>query len=262
VRTAHNLDLPSGLSAFEVFLLRTTDRLTVARVVLNEFTPVPPGSASALIAHGHYRGWYSRFPEPAAVRDRLAFIGKVRRYKNVEGLARAFTDLPTDGDANYSLHIAGNPSSAELAAGLRALSGADPRIGLRLGFVEDEDLVLEVGEAELVVLPYHEMHNSGSVLAALSLDRPVLVPDNEFNARLAEEVGPGWVVTFAGDLTADDLVEGLRTVRTVNRATRPDLSGRDWSGAGERHLAAFREAITRVGRGRTSGRGDPRGVMS
>lgn len=260
VRTAHNLELPSGLSASEVLLLRATDRLTVERIVLNEFTPVPPGSGRAEIAHGHYRDWYGRFPEPAPVPGRVAFIGKIRRYKNVEGLARAFSDLPADAGVDYSLRIAGNPSSPELAAALEAFAQADDRIVLSLGFVEDEDLVREVGEAELVVLPYHEMHNSGSVLAVLSLDRPVLVPENEFNARLAAEVGPGWVLMFTGDLTADDIAAGLRTARAGERAARPDLTARDWAEAGERHLGAFREAIAIVrGSGRPRrGTGEPR----
>jgi len=244
VRTVHNLELPSGLSAYEILLLKATDRLTRARIVLNEFTPVADGEASVLVPHGHYRDWYSRYPEPAAVPGRMAFIGKIRRYKNVEGLARAFAALPEDEP--YSLHVAGKPSSAELARTLEVFAAADPRIRLILAFVDDEDLVREVGEAELVVLPYHEMHNSGSVLAVLSLDRPVLVPDNEFNDRLAAEVGPGWVIPFAGELDAAAIARALQTVRSGIRDSRPDLGARDWSEAGPLHLAAFREAIARA----------------
>ncbi len=241
VRTVHNLELPSGLSRVEVLLLTLADRLTTARIALNEFTPVPEGTPYALIPHGHYRDWYGRCPEPVTVPNRLAFIGKVRRYKNVEGLARAFSALPAA--AGYSLHISGKPSSSDLADALQAFAAADPRIELELGFIEDDDLVREVGEAELVVLPYHEMHNSGSVLAVLSLDRPVLVPENAFNAALAAEVGPGWVLTFPEELSADAIVEGLAAARERPRGVRPDLSRREWSDAGTRHLVLFRESI-------------------
>ena len=41
-----------------------------------------------------------------------------------------------------------------------------------------------------MVLPYRQMHNSGAVLAALSLDRPVLVPATD-QRGLGAEVGPG-----------------------------------------------------------------------
>jgi beta-1,4-mannosyltransferase len=241
VRTMHNLELPSGLSRVEVYLLKRVDRLTRVRIVLNTFTPVPPGTTSVLIEHGHYRDWFAKYPQPPTVPGRFVFVGKVRRYKNVEGLVRAFIELPKDGEP-FSLHVAGKPSSVDLANTLEGFAESDPRLTLLLGFVEDDVLAREVGEAELVVLPYHEMHNSGSVLAALSMDRPVLVPDNEFNRALAREVGHGWVITFAGDLTGDSIVEASKAVRSADRDSRPDLSAREWSDAGERHLAAFRAA--------------------
>lgn len=245
VRTVHNLGLPTGLSRSELFLLNRIDALTTVQIVLNRFTPVPDDGGSVLIEHGHYRDWFTAYPEPGAVRGRLTFIGKVRRYKNVEGLVRAFSSLPADGDP-YSLHVAGKPSTAELADALVQLAGVDHRVKLSLGFVEDVDLVREVGESELVVLPYHEMHNSGSVLAALSLDRPVLVPDNEFNRALAGEVGDGWVIGFSGELSADSINRALDDTRRSTRGDRPDLSAREWSDAGLRHRNAYRLALSTV----------------
>ena len=97
--------------------------------------------------------------------------------------------------------------------------------------------------SELVVLPYREMHNSGSVLAALSLGRPVLVPANAANERLAEEMGAGWVRTYRDDLTSADLVAVLGSLREQPLAGSPDLSAREWSDAGEQHRAAFEQAL-------------------
>ena len=245
VRTVHNLQLPSGLSPVETWLLKATDRLTRERIVLNELTPLGTSVSSTLVEHGHYRDWFARYREPDQVRGRIAFIGKVRRYKNVEGLVEAFRQLPVRDDEPYTLRIAGKPSSPELAQALEAAAAADARISLDLSFVDDASLVQVVGEAELVVLPYHEMHNSGSVLAVLSLDRPVLVPDGEFNRRLADEVGPGWVITFEDDLRADDIVRALEQVRGASSGTGPDLTAREWSDAGARHLLAFRRALAR-----------------
>jgi len=245
VRTVHNIELPSGISRTEAALLRWTERLTTTRILLNEFTPLPAGESGTLIEHGHYRDWFDRYPEPGCVPGRFAFFGRVRRYKNVEGLVRAFTALPDDQQQPLSLHIAGSPSSDELVQRLHRLAGDDRRIGFQLSFVDDAELVRVAGEAELVVLPYPEMHNSGSVLAALSLDRPVLVPDNEFNRDLAAEVGDGWVLRYAGDLSPQALLDGLEQARNGRRAARPDLSRRDWATTGSRHLAAYREALAR-----------------
>lgn len=251
VRTAHNLELPEGLSRTELYLLRCVEGLTTVRVVLNGVTPVA-GGRTVLVEHGHYRDWFAAHRVPPAVPGRLAFVGKVRRYKNVEGLLRAFRALPAEG--GYSLHVSGRPSTARLAEALGQAAAADTRIELALAFVDDADFVREVGEAELVVLPYHEMHNSGSVLAALSLDRPVLVPDNDSNRALADEVGEGWVIRFLGDLDAAGIQDALHRSRTTTRAPRPDLTARDWSSAGLAHRAAFRTAVAARRRVRKSHR--------
>src|SRR3712207_2143920 len=128
-----------------------------------------------------------------------------------------------------------------LGAELAAAAAADPRVSVSLGFLADDDLVAEVTAAELVVLPYREMHNSGGTLAALSLDRPVLVPDNPVNEQLAAEVGPGWVHRYAGELTAGHLVDAVTALRAAPPAAPPDLSGRDWDRVGEAHAAAYRQ---------------------
>lgn len=248
VRTVHNLHLPDGISPVERALLAWFDRWTAHRVVLNENTPVAEHRPRTLVLHGHYRDWFARFPRRQPVAGRLAFIGKVRRYKGTEGLLEAFRCLD---DRRLSLTVSGAPSSPELAAELRALTGDDPRIRLDLRFVPDADLVTAVTEAELVVLPYRHMHNSGGVLTALSLDRPVLVPDNEVNRRLAAEVGPGWVHLFRGELSTADLARALDTVHSdgvLRQGSRPDLSRREWSAAGPQHAEAYGHAVGSVRR--------------
>lgn len=241
VRTMHNLDTPAGIGRSERLLLAATDRLTRMRILLNEFTPVRDGQRTALIEHGHYRDWFAKHPTASPVDGRVVFFGKVRRYKNVEGLMRAFREIPVA--AEVSLHVVGSPSSAALSDSLHAAAEEDARITMSLRFVDEAELVREVGESRLVALPYPEMHNSGSVLAALSLDRAVLVPDNPFNRALEEEVGRGWVMRFEGELEPGTVERAVRDAAAIEG--RPDLSRRDWTRAGERHLAAYRRAILR-----------------
>ncbi len=245
VRTVHNLELPDGLSNVERLYLRVVDRLTRVRIVLNEFTPEVANARNVLIEHGDYRAWFAPHERSEPVRGRIAFIGKVRRYKNVEGLVRAFKQVD---DESFSLHVAGSPSSADLAESLLALSADDERVTLDLSFVEDARLVAEVTQAEIVALPYHEMHNSGSVLAVLSLARPVLVPDTPFNRALASEVGARWVHMFDGELSSRTLVDAVARVRR-DAGGEPDLTRRDWNDAGRRHRNAFVLAL-RTGGGR------------
>ena len=242
VRTVHNLERPDGISRREHWLLDGFDAATTMRIRLNDVTPVEPGTASATIPHGHYRTWFSQFAPAVAQRGRVGFVGLVRRYKGVEGLIEAFR--ATDGE-ELALRVAGKPSTEELAQTLRGLAAGDERISFLFRFLDDAELVEEVTRSQVVVLPYRFMHNSGATLAALSLDRPVLVPDTEVNRLLAQEVGEGWVHTFDGDLTADDLRRALDATAPGRLAGRPDLAARDWDKVGAAHADAYRQALAR-----------------
>jgi glycosyltransferase involved in cell wall biosynthesis len=245
VRTVHNVEPPADADPLQRALLRWFDRLTTHRIRLNDRTECP-GPATT-IPHGHYRDWYTG-PRARAVPGRLQYVGLVRRYKGVEGLVEVFRSV-TDG--SFTLGVAGAASTPELAATITALADGDPRVTLRFDFLSDDELVAAVTGAELVVLPYRFMHNSGTVLAALSLDRPVLVPDTPVNADLAVEVGPGWIHTFSGDLTGEALEAALTAAREP-RSAAPDLGAREWADAGHAHLAIYRQALSRAGRSRRS----------
>jgi glycosyltransferase involved in cell wall biosynthesis len=241
VRTVHNVEPPTGLGPVARLVLALVDRGTRLRILINEVTELPAGSRSVVILHGHYRDWFARYPRHAAVPGRLGYFGLVRRYKGVESLVDAFV-VAHATQPDLSLRIAGRPSTEELASELRRRAAQDTAVRLDLRFLEDAELVEVATESELVVLPYRFMHNSGSVLAALSLDRPVLVPRNQANQRLAAEVGEGWLQCFDGELSADDLLRSLDAVRAVERAA-PDLGRRDWDRVGPQHVAAYRQAL-------------------
>jgi beta-1,4-mannosyltransferase len=87
------------------------------------------------------------------------------------------------------------------------------------------------------------MHNSGTLLLALSLARPVLAPWSESNAALAEEVGPGWVFLYEGDFEPALLESTLDKVRGTPRGSAPDLSQRDWPRIGRLHYRTYLEAL-------------------
>lgn len=239
IRTQHNLYRPQGISRREQLLLSWFESITRYSILLNADTPVPEGTGSMVIPHGHYRDWFGPYPRAEKVPGRIAYFGLVRQYKNVGHLIDTFRRV---SDPDLSLHIAGNPSSEELSTDLMDRARHDSRITVDFRFVPDADLVTAVSEAELIVLPYREMHNSGGALAALSLDRPVLVPNNEVNQALGEELGHEWVLRYEDSLTPEDIQNALDSVRKTE-ATSPDLSAREWADCGLHHAAAYRAAI-------------------
>ncbi|MCR2820017.1 glycosyltransferase [Microbacterium sp. zg.Y1090] len=240
VRTMHNLERPTNIDRIDNWLLDRIDALTALDIRLNERTPQRSAVPGTVIPHGHYRDWFGPLragAETEPVSGRIVYAGLVRRYKGVEDLVAAFTGWD---DPSVSLHIAGKPSTADLAEGLRASAQGDARVSFDLRFLEEPELVQTITSAELVVLPYRHMHNSGTALAALSLGRPVLVPDNDVNRDLAREVGPGWVHLFSGALTTDVLAQTLRAAQ--QQRGRPDLSAREWPESARAHVEAFHRA--------------------
>ena len=241
VRTVHNIELPD-VDATRTALLKRIDRQTTLRIMLNETTAVPLGAPSALILHGHYRDWYDRYPHATKVPGRIGTFGGVRRYKSVDALVDAYA-AAVAVDPTLSLRVGGKASTPQLAADLRARASELPGVELNLTFLSDAELVELATSSELIVLAYRFMHNSGSVLASLSLDRPVLVPRNETNVALANEVGPDWVLMYDGELDEADLLAARSSASTIREGERPDLSRREWDTAGAAHADAYRVAL-------------------
>ena len=243
VRTAHNLAPHEEQGQPGTALLALCDRWTTLWIRLNPTTQ-PRGDAPVVtILHGSYTDWFADYRVPGTEPGRLVFFGLIRPYKGVEELLGAFAG--TD-DRDLRLRLVGKPTSVMLADTIRAACEGDSRVGAVLGYVDDADLVDEVGRAELVVLPYRHMHNSGAALLALSLGRPVLVPANEANRALADEVGPGWVHLYEGVLDAGDLRRAVEACRTGRSTDGPDLTRRDWSTIGREHFDVYEHAVALV----------------
>ena len=238
VRTLHNLEPHAPGSRLEKALLAALERRTDLFVTLTPVTPVPHGKLSALIPHGHYRDVLPRESRRSVRPGYLLYFGRIEPYKNVERLIEVFRDLE---DPTLELGIIGK-APAELAKRIDAAAALDARVTTRFGFVQDEEMVIEMTSAQLVVLPYTEMHNSGILLVALSLGRPVLVPRTTANLLLAEEVGTEWVRVFDGQLGEEDLLAALNDT-TVLPSSGPVLDGRDWSAVGASYARAYELAL-------------------
>lgn len=239
VRTVHNLYPHEDGGRAERRLLHAVDRQTDVFIRLNPTTELEPWMSGVTILHGHYRDRFAEHRGGDREAGLILYFGIIRPYKNVEKLIEVFGDAQRPGQR---LRIVGSPSP-DLRERITALAAQNDAISTSLAFVEDAELVREIGAASLVVLPYAEMHNSGAALVALSLDRPILVPRTPSNSALAEEAGDEWVIQYDGELTPDALSAAIDAADAIPRDARPRLEGRDWDEVGRRHRDVYRRAL-------------------
>lgn len=238
VRTAHNVSPhESSDSRVEHALLAWLDRISRVWIVLNRQTPLPPGAPTVMIPHGHYRDWYTT-SGIERVPGRIMSFGVVRPYKNLPTLVRSARLLP---DTTASLHVLGACSDPGLAAEIRNAAGDDPRICITLSHIEDEHLTREIGESTLVALPYTQLLNSGALLLALSLNRPVLVPETPATRAYRAEFGKRWVLTYTGDINAEVLASALADAETHASDEHINLDSRDWRGISRATAEIYRQ---------------------
>jgi beta-1,4-mannosyltransferase len=245
VRTLHNVEPHEARRGLEQALLRLTDRWTSAYVTMLADTPLPSAAPSALIPQGHYRTLYDDLDVPESEPGVLLFFGNLRAYKGVPALLDAFQATTDD---RLRLRVVGRAVDREIGESVERACRHDDRISAELGWVSHEQLATEIGRAELVVLPYLAMHNSGTVIVALSLDRPVLVPTDHSTLALSAEVGAGWVHSYEPPLTSAAITTALSALRKAPPCGRPDLSARDWQEIASAYVETYQEA--RLGRRR------------
>ena len=207
------------------------------------------GVAHAIVPHGHYRDAYPDADRASSRRalqltddDRLVlFLGRVKPYKGVLELCEVFRSLPDD---HAHLLVAGRCDEPQLAAAVRDLAVGDARITLRLEEIPEGEMTGLLRAADVVVLPFRDVLNSGSALLALSFDAPVLCPRTGALGELAD-AQPDWVTAYDGPLTPALLAQRLAAPRP---AGRPDLSAYEWGRIAEQTEDFYTSVL---GHGRT-----------
>jgi beta-1,4-mannosyltransferase len=263
--TAHNLRAHEGLHRtierwfWPAFTKRVDGYIALTesgRVAAREHFPTLKRVPGYVINHGHYRDEYS-LGSTANVRKELGisesarvalFFGQIREYKNVPALIREFRK--TNGD--LVLCVAGKPNSEQLGEELRQAGADDSRVHLQLRTIPPENVQSLLRASDLVVLPYRDILNSGSAILALSFDRPILVPEKGAMGELREMVGPEWVRTFVGEITALELERSLEWATVTPRARQAPLDNLSWPTLAGQTLEAYEDVIATPARAKSS----------
>jgi D-inositol-3-phosphate glycosyltransferase len=189
----------------------------------------------------------------------ILFFGRIRPYKGIEHLLAAFR-LLTANRSNYRLIIAGEPKKGseeyrneiEQTAGTEFVPG---QIILKIQFIPDEEMELYLKAADVLVLPYKEIFQSGVLFLAYSFGLPVVATDvGSFREEIVEgSTGflcqPGDPAELARAIEtyfASDLYKNLR----VRRQELKDYAeaNHSWNAVADLTRKAYSEMLGRVSR--------------
>jgi len=170
--------------------------------------------------------------EPPGQRRVLSF-GEIRPYRGFLELVASF-DPSASGS---TLTLVGAGRGDEHSIRLREAVDRSPSTSWLDGRLDDEALHEEIRRCDVVVLNYQRVTNSGAALLALSLDRPVILPETPVFRELRDEVGGDWVFLFQ-----DDPMPAIDACLDRVRRDLPRLERRGWDDLG----SAVRQAGLRL----------------
>lgn len=191
VLTAHDV-IPFNAAVHTRLLLRALYGRVDGFIVHTEHSrrellagfPVPP-SRVRVIPHGHYLPYRpEEMPTREEARARLGlpidapvllFFGQIKRVKGLDTLLRALPKL-AEAHPDALLVVAGQvwKDTWDRYAELIDALGLGHRVIARVEHIPDEDVPFYFRAADVVVLPYRRVYQSGVLLMAYSFSKPVV----------------------------------------------------------------------------------------
>ncbi len=141
----------------------------------------------------------------------ILFFGKIKPYKGIEHLLSAFRQLG-NRDPGYRLIIAGEvqKGNEQYLEELRQKAGPEldcKQIILKAQFIPEEEAEIYLKAADVLVLPYNEIFQSGVLFLAYSFGLPVVATDV---GSFREEIVEGKTGYLCRPADPDDLAYGDR----------------------------------------------------
>ena len=249
VLTVHDVESFAGDSPRGVVrrIYGFADRLIVHnQTSRQELIAVLGGSPAkiAVIAHGNYLDALG--PVPSGPEARLAlgipsqakvalFFGQIKEVKGLDLLLEA---LPAVAGAvpDLVLVIAGRPWKNDFSRYERQIEqlGLASRCRLHIRFIADQEIGTFYAAADVVVLPYRRIYQSGVLLLAMSYGKAVLVSDLPGMTEIVTEGETGYIFASGSSQALAQALTGVLTKeeergRTAERALVYVKTQHDWT---------------------------------
>jgi glycosyltransferase involved in cell wall biosynthesis len=193
---------------------------------------------------------FDREPEGPVV----LFFGLIRPYKGLDVLLQAWRTLGADDRQGAQLWIAGMPRMDLTEAGLPDLGSAagrrqaaDEGIQVAARFITDVELPSYFSRADLVVLPYREIDQSGVLFTALAFGKPLLLSDvggfpEMLRTGAAKAVKAGDPDALAATL-CQLLADRDQRATMAAAATAAAAGPYSWTQVAKAHVALYEELL-------------------
>ena len=220
-----------------------------------------PGERITIIPHGNYFHAIDRIPGQSDARQRLGlpqdakillFFGHIKEVKGLDLLLRALPGV-LKAHPNVLLLIAGKTWKIDFSLYQEMISelGIGDHCLIHGGFIPPEEAPFYFSAADLVVLPYRRIYQSGVLLMALSYGKAVLASDLEGMKEVITDGETGHLFS-SGDADAlkNRLIEvladpaGLRLV--AERSQGRIREDHDWGIIGRKTADCYRALLVKA----------------
>jgi glycosyltransferase involved in cell wall biosynthesis len=206
----------------------------------------------SVIPHGHYKDFYGPLVPRAEARLQLKLPETPRIYLNF-GLLRPYkgTDILLETWAQHHkknnkdlLVIAGKPYSEEYKIKLRQVISGIGGVSLFDHFIADDMVNLFLSSADIFVLPFVSVLNSGSLLLAMSYGKPVIAPDF---GGLSETLGSASALLYSCK-NEHGLLNAFGKSTAINLASLGELTSQEcekfnWSTVAEKTIDVYKKVL-------------------
>lgn len=184
----------------------------------------------------------------------ILFFGRLRPYKGLEHLLAAYQQLATRRP-DYRLIIASEPKKGseeyfeEIQQTIRRVD-SQGRIISKIQFIPDKEMELYLKAADVLVLPYKEIFQSGVLFLAYSFGLPVVAADvGSFREEIIEGktgflFNPGDAVDLANAIERYFESELYRNLTNRRQEIREyGNTQHSWDAVGEKTVAIYAELL-------------------
>jgi D-inositol-3-phosphate glycosyltransferase len=179
----------------------------------------------------------------------LVFFGQIKDVKGLEVLLEGFA-LALKKDSGLHLLIGGRVWKTDFSRYQDIIDrrGLAPFCSLHIRYIPDQEVAYFYRCADLVVLPYLRIYQSGVALLAMSYGSAVLVSNIEGLLEAVDDEQTGFVFTARNPEHLAQRISEIfsspgRAARIAQAGLRRVTERNDWSRLGEQTLACYQRAL-------------------